>query len=541
MTRLAEAGSRLWQARSLREGLEEVLAVSIELIGADMGNVQVIDAAGKILHIVAQRGFRQDFLEFFREVSYEDDSACGRALRASKTIVIEDIERDVSYEPFRPIARAAGYRAVISVPIIGRSGTSLGMISAHFRSPHRPSDADLAQLDLYKHLAAGFIERSRSEEASRVAAAAAAAAEHASLAKSRLLAMLSHDLRQPLQTLAMLLFMLRRAATNSTPTVDWLSRAQEAVESMSGLMNGLLDLSQLEAGSIQPQLVDFAIDELLSRIGEEYRMHAKAKGLQWRYVHSQLYVRSDPLLLEQMVRNLLSNAIRYTDKGRILLGCRRRGNGLRIEVHDTGTGIAEQDLSRIFEEHQRVGEGATRGGHGLGLAIVQRLGKLLGHKIGVHSQLARGSTFTIELPLAPEPSVRPGETVSPELPAGNSTNSKILVVDDDPALRQALEWLLTTEGYRVFSLASGAEASTLISAGTVRPDLIISDYCLQGGVNGVETIMAIRLALATEVPAIVLTGVARHSDLAPPGSIVLSKPVKSEELLWAIRDRLVAA
>jgi PAS domain S-box-containing protein len=167
LARLNEASSRLWQTQDLREGLGEMLAATIELLGADKGSVQLFDAGRKVLHIAAQRGFEHDFLEFFHEVSTEHDSACGRALRTGETIVIEDVEQDEGFTPFRPIVRAAGFRAIVSAPVLDRGGTPLGVLSAHFRSPHRPSDSDLQRLRLYQHQAANFIARCSNEKTSR--------------------------------------------------------------------------------------------------------------------------------------------------------------------------------------------------------------------------------------------------------------------------------------------------------------------------------------------------------------------------------------
>jgi GAF domain-containing protein len=161
---LNEASSRLWRMPSLREGLDEMLAATLELLRADMGNVQILDARQGVLSIAAQRGFKQDFLDFFREVSTEDGSACGRALRTGKRIIIEDVDADPPYAPLRSVAAAAGYRAVQSTPLIGRDGTPLGMLSTHFRSVHRPSEQDLRRLDLYARQAADFIERCRTDE-----------------------------------------------------------------------------------------------------------------------------------------------------------------------------------------------------------------------------------------------------------------------------------------------------------------------------------------------------------------------------------------
>ncbi|MBD0305794.1 MAG: PAS domain S-box protein [Nitrospiraceae bacterium] len=165
LARLNEASSRLWRMASLSDGLEEMLAATIDLLGADMGNIQLLE--GGILRIAVQRGFKQDFLDFFGEVSTEDDAACGRTLRTGKRTVIEDIETDPPYAPMRPVARAAGYRAVQSTPLMSRAGKPLGMVSTHFRSPHYPDVQDLRRLDLYVRQAADFIDRCRAEQALR--------------------------------------------------------------------------------------------------------------------------------------------------------------------------------------------------------------------------------------------------------------------------------------------------------------------------------------------------------------------------------------
>jgi PAS domain S-box-containing protein len=167
LSRLHECSSRLWQIRSLPEGLEGMLTAVIELLGADKGNVQLLNSERGILTIAAQRGFDKDFLHFFEEVAADDDSACGRALRTGEPVVIMDVDEDAPYGPFRDVARAAGYRAVISIPLIGKHGLPLGMLSTHFRAPHRPAEQDLRRLDLYARQAANFVERCRAEEALR--------------------------------------------------------------------------------------------------------------------------------------------------------------------------------------------------------------------------------------------------------------------------------------------------------------------------------------------------------------------------------------
>ena len=167
LARLYEAGSRLWQTQDLHQGLDEMLAATIELLGADMGSVQLWEAERNVLLIAAQRGLRQEFLEFFREVSVTDESAAGRAMRTGETVVIEDVERDEPLAPFRPVIRAAGSRAIVSAPVLGHNGARLGVLAAHFRSPHRPSDSELQRLKLYQHQAANFIERCMNEKTLR--------------------------------------------------------------------------------------------------------------------------------------------------------------------------------------------------------------------------------------------------------------------------------------------------------------------------------------------------------------------------------------
>jgi PAS domain S-box-containing protein len=164
METLNRISSRLWRIRDLRQGLDEILTATIELLGADMGNIQLLDPQRKVLAIAAQRGFGQEFLDFFREVSGEDESACGKALRSGERIIIEDVETDAAYAPLRSVARAAEFRAVQSTPLIDRDGTQLGMLSTHFRSPHRPSQEELQRLDLYVRQAADFIERYKTDE-----------------------------------------------------------------------------------------------------------------------------------------------------------------------------------------------------------------------------------------------------------------------------------------------------------------------------------------------------------------------------------------
>ena len=228
-------------------------------------------------------------------------------------------------------------------------------------------------------------------------------AELANVAKSRFLAAASHDLRQPLQTLALLQGLLAKNVVGEKAQ-RLVGRIDDALSAMTGMLNTLLDINQIEAGSVIPETVEFPVNELFDRLREELTYHAQAAGLALRVVPCSLSVRSDRRLLEQMIRNLLSNALKYTQSGKVLVGCRRRQGKLRVEVWDTGIGIPDSELQAIFEEYHQVDNAARQRsrGLGLGLSIVKSLGQLLGHPIGVRSSHGKGSVFSIEVPLTPE-------------------------------------------------------------------------------------------------------------------------------------------
>jgi two-component system CheB/CheR fusion protein len=369
-------------------------------------------------------------------------------------------------------------------------------------------------------------------------------AEQANLGKSRFLAAASHDLRQPLQTLSLLRGILAKSIKEEG-ALALIRKLDEPLEVMSGMLNTLLDINQLEAGIVNPEIVVFPIDALFERLKTEFTYHAAAKNLDWRVVESGLCVRSDPRLLEQMIRNLLWNAVKYTPRGKILLGCRRRGDKLRLEVWDTGMGIPVEHLQAIFEEFHQVDNPAReRGlGLGLGLAIVQRIGTMLGHAIDVRSRLGKGSVFAVEVPLARDkPAIwAPNDRRVSAAVAGGT--SAVLIVEDDPMVREMLELLLGTEGYRTTSAANGRRALEMTANGTVKPDIVIADYNLPGGMTGLETIAGLRGALHREIPAIVLTGDISTGTLrkiAQGRCVHLNKPANAEDLTGLIAALLGA-
>jgi len=363
-------------------------------------------------------------------------------------------------------------------------------------------------------------------------------AEQANLGKSRFLAAASHDLRQPLQTLSLLRGILAKSIKEEG-SLALIRKLDEPLEVMSGMLNTLLDINQLEAGIVNPEVVVFPIEALFDRLKTEFSYHATAKNLDWRVVESGRYVRSDPRLLEQMIRNLLWNAVKYTPHGKILLGCRRRGDKLRLEVWDTGMGIPAEHLHAIFEEFHQVDNPAREHGLGLGLglAIVQRIGNMLGHVIDVRSRLGKGSVFAVEVPLASD---KPGAWLPKDGQATEyaaARTSTVMLVEDDPMVREMLELLLNAEGHRTISAANGRTALELAASRTVKPDIVIADYNLPGGMTGLQTIAGLRDALHREIPAIILTGDISTGTLrkiAQGRCVHLNKPANAENLLELI-------
>lgn len=371
-------------------------------------------------------------------------------------------------------------------------------------------------------------------------------AQLATVAKSRFLAAASHDLRQPLQTLVLLQGLLANTVEGEKAQ-RLVARLDETVGAMSGMLNTLLDINQIDAGNVRAEVVSFPINELLDRLRDEFTYHAHAQGLALHVVSCGLSIVSDPRLLEQMIRNLLSNALKYTRRGKVLLGCRRRQGILSIELWDTGVGIPETETEAIFEEYHQLDNAArqrTRG-LGLGLSIVRRLGHLLGHRVRVRSTLGKGSVFTVEVMLPPSGSAAQRESDRQAIQAieeGKAGEVRrtgtILIVEDDPEVRDLLELLLEEEGYRVAAAPDGIAALNLEAQGTVQPDLILADYNLPNGMDGLQLAAKLREKLGRQLPVIILTGdisTGTLREIARQNCVQLNKPVKLKELTEVIQ------
>jgi two-component system CheB/CheR fusion protein len=396
-------------------------------------------------------------------------------------------------------------------------------------------------------------------EQRRVADALAAAKRQAELAnagKSRFLAAASHDLRQPLQALVLLQGALAQCV-KSAKARDLLGQLDETLAAMTGMLNSLLDINQIETGTVRADVVPFPINDLLDRMWREFSDPAQAQGLVMRVAPCSLTIRSDPQLLEQMLRNLLSNALKYTKRGRLLLGCRRRAVTLSIEVWDTGIGIAATELQAIFDEYYQLDNVARERsrGLGLGLTIVKRLGLLLGHRVRVASRPGKGSVFAIEVDLAqsaPAQVPGPASASAPEPPPGPvkavvqgmQRTGAILIVEDDPDVSKLLKVYLDNEGHRTATAPDGAAAVELVARGTFRPDLVLADHNLPNALSGLGVVEKLQDVLQQRIPAIILTGDISTDtlrEIALHNCVHLSKPVRPRELTEVIQRLLPAA
>ncbi len=373
-------------------------------------------------------------------------------------------------------------------------------------------------------------------------------AEQANRAKSRFLAAASHDLRQPLQTIAFVQGLLARTVQGEKAQ-NLVQRLDDTLHAMSAMLNALLDINQIEAGIVRADIVSYPLNDLFDRLRDEFAYHVQAKGLVLRVVPCGQSIRTDPRLLEQMIRNLLSNAIKYTRSGKVLLGCRRRAGSISIEIWDTGIGIPDAELQTIFEEYHQLDNAARERtqGLGLGLAIVQRLVALLGYKVHVRSRLGKGSVFAIEIALPVDgvgtPVPRASDvTNGPVAPAVAGRGCKILVVEDDPDVRELLALLLEAEGHHVTTSFDGFAALDMVEKGILKPDLVIADYNLPKGMDGLEVAARLRRTSGRAVPVIILTGDISSrtlTEIARSDCVHLSKPVQLKKMTAVIEKLLM--
>ncbi|MFT3972374.1 MAG: PAS-domain containing protein [Amaricoccus sp.] len=356
-------------------------------------------------------------------------------------------------------------------------------------------------------------------------------AERANASKSRFVAAVSHDLLQPLSAAKLFLAALDSAASPDEVALT-VSRARSAFESVESILGALLDISRLDSGAAGITPATFPLDGLLTRLGDEFRELARQKRLELRVVPSSLVVRSDASYLRRIVQNLIANAVRYTSAGKVLVGVRRAGGAARIEIWDTGPGIPAADREAVFHEFHRLANGHTAGGMGLGLAIVERACALLDHPLELISEEGRGTGFRITVPLAGERPARSDGHVPETLLPQDVEGVVAMVVENDASVRTALVGLLETWGVSALDAASPSEALGLLADLGIAPDVIVADYHLDNGRNGLEVIAALRAQYGV-IPAILVTA-DRSRRLADRcgalGIPLLNKPVEPARL-----------
>lgn len=378
--------------------------------------------------------------------------------------------------------------------------------------------------------------------------------EVASQAKTRLLAAASHDLRQPLHALTLFSDGLANGETDPA-RLQRIGHIRECVESLDRLFSELLNLSQLDAGVLQPQWTDFALDDLFEEISRNFRAVAEQQNLRLVARKTDVWVRCDYVMLSRILNNLVSNSLRHTVEGGVLIGARRRGKAIRIDVVDTGVGIAEQHQSRVFEEFFQIEPTGRQGrdarGMGLGLATVQRLAALLNTRVELSSQLHKGTCVRVMVRAA-EPAPPPAAV--PALPLGmpaaddepSLRNIRILVIDDERSILEGLQVVLSNWGAEVLAAQTRAEALALADTWDRPPDVVVSDLLLQGGDNGLDLLSALERhprGIDASTARLLVTGETkpdRLREVARAGVAVLYKPVSPRVLRQAINAQLAA-
>ena len=383
-------------------------------------------------------------------------------------------------------------------------------------------------------------------QVTRALEAAKTEAERANRSKTSLVAAAVHDLMQPLNAARMFAGTVRSRLQRPADR-ELLDGIDSALEAEDAILSSVLDISRLESGTFEVNARPFPLGALLETLGREFGIVARARGIELRVARCHAVIRSDEALLRRILQNFLSNAIRYTNRGRVLMGCRRCGAALRIEVWDTGPGIAPEHRQKIFLEFQRLDTAAAERGAGLGLAIVERIGKRLGHRIDLRSWVGRGSVFSVEVPRervigAGEAAAGRPASAGEQLDAADGRSAplagaRVWTVEDDPQAAEGLRALLTEWGCEVVSARSGAEALSLAQTQRLAPDLLLLDYRLPDGPGPEFAPQLLRCWGSAEVPVMIVTAerdAALREQMVSRGWGFLAKPVSPAKLRAAV-------
>jgi signal transduction histidine kinase/DNA-binding response OmpR family regulator len=559
MARMQQVSTRLVQAGDFSTLLHDILDAAIEITGADMGNIQLLEDG--VLKIVAQRGFQKPFLDFFNAV-HEGHAACGTAMDKGERVIVEDVANSDIFTgtPALDVVLAAGALAVQSTPLVSRFGRVLGMFSTHYNEPHRPSEHVLHQLDVLARQAADLIERKQAEEereellaAERVAREAADAA---SRAKDEFLATVSHELRNPLNAMLGWARVLSGGTLNEETMARGLKAIEQNAKAQAQLIEDLLDVSRIISGKFRLKVEPIRVVRVIEAAIDSMRPAAEAKGvrLQATLDPDAEPVSGDAGRLQQVVWNLLSNAVKFTPKG----GCvqvrlTRINSHIEIEVSDTGQGIAPEFLPYVFDRFRQADGSTTRrhGGLGLGLAIVRHIAELHGGSVTADSPgKDQGATFTVRLPLmvihkkySDEERVHPkvdGDIALHFNPSSCLQGVRVLVVDDEPDALQLLSTVLTQCGAHVRTASSAEEGFAAVKEW--RPNVIVSDVGMpeEDGYSFMKQVRTWCREAGAWMPAVALTAYARAEDrmkaLDSGYQMHVPKPVEPLELIKVLES-----
>ena len=399
--------------------------------------------------------------------------------------------------------------------------------------------AALLALRLHRRWAAAARAAIMQTDRIRLLEAARDAAIKADQEKSRFLAIASHDLRQPVHAIGLFAATLEKRLEGSAeqPLVRNLTRA---IDGLDRSFNVMLDISRLDAGAIEPRVQQFPLRDLFRRLHMHFAGQAEQKGLGLRFSPGGKSISSDPQLLERILGNLVQNAIKYTERGGIVVVARSTASHINVEIWDTGIGIRAADLRKVFDEFFQVGHGerVRTQGLGMGLAIVKRLVRLLGHELIVASKPGRGTMFRLRVALGGLPDIQDVTAGADTLPMPLLQPRTVLVLDDEEAIREGLCLLLQEWGYEAIAAGSIAQAERAVGLLESPPDLILSDLHLGDGPDGIKGIEAIRRQCGCDVAAMLITGDTSHEEIrraTESGYPVLFKPVQPRKLYDALR------
>jgi len=506
---------------------EDLLSVDISKMGeSEVFFRNLLESAPDAMIIVDEQG-RMVLVngQALRMFAYEREEMIGQAV----DILLPEAQR---------IAHVGHRDAYLGAPRLRPMAQDLDLVGLRKDGSEFPVEISLSPVttDSGRYISSVIRDVSVRRQMEKEIKAAQEAAVRANKANSAFLAAASHDLRQPVQALSLLNGALRRTVKDERALL-MVENQDASLTAMTNLLNSLLDISRLDAGAVNPEWEDFAMQRLVDRLSPEFGRQAHSKGLEFSSESSNTVVRSDPNLLAEIISNLVSNAIRYTEKGEIRMTCVERDGQCRLEVADTGVGIEEDQLEEIFREfHQCKAPGSSKEGFGLGLAIVRRLADLLDHRIEVESVPGKGSKFTISVPIV----VGGGSYVEDELGADAEIEAQgsglVILIEDDVSVADAWGLLLEAEGYTVATAASATQASALIKHISEPPILLISDFHLLDGSTGVEAVSLIREFYEAEIPAFIVSGdtskVVKDARLLD-NCTLMSKPVDTARLLAA--------